>query len=1259
MKQVSYRERDFAFGQIILTMRSQIGLTQTELADYLGISRRAVGDWEAGNKYPRPEKLKQLIELALERRIFAAGSEANQIRSLWQASHTRVLLDENWLADLLTPRSPNNPLSRQSGPALSELNTIITPSNEREGWDYTTTAPDQDWSDALSVHNFFGREKELETLRAWLTDKSCRVITLLGLGGIGKTTLSVHLGQQMAGSFEYVAWRSLASSPSLEEFLPSILQFLSGPVPISLPRNQAGSISLLIRLLQQHRCLLILDNLETLLEGATESGRYREGYAGYGELLRRLAESNHQSCVLLTSREKPRELVPFEGSKSPVRTLRVSGLGQAEFQQILADRELNGDLADWADLTAHYSGNPLALKLIGETIREIFQGDIRTFLTNNTFIFGDVSYLLDNQFNRLPGLEQAMLVWLAIEREPVGVAILEKDMGYQGSDRRGLLDALQSLRRRSLIEHKDGGSEFTLQPVIMEYVTGHFIENVRQEIASAGETVEPGSTFRYLRAFPLMKALNKAYICQTQQRLIVRPLLDKLQKVPGGTATIENHLRSVIYYLQTLPGLKQGYAGGNLLNLLVTAGIDLEGWDFSNLNLWEANLAGVELRNVNLAGCDLSRTVFTQGFSYILALAYHPNGNYLAGGEMDGHLKVWQTREPLESAGYSLSLECLAHREAISCLAYSPDGRWLASGSYDRTVKLWQADTLENTLVGLGHSEAVRSVAFSPDGQLLASGSLDGTIKLWRVPTGELVGTLDSRSGWVWTLAFSPDSRMLASGSFESTISLWQLKPGEPVPAAPLTAFSAHPGGVFCLTFSPDGRALYSGGADQFIQVWSVDTGHQIQRLAGHSGAVQAIVLSLDGLTLVSGSSDRTLKVWQPAVQDTALLNLIGHNGPVVSVTFNPATNVVASSSSDRSIRLWSAERGQNLAVLQGYIGAIEAVAISPEGQYLAATGTNNRVLLWQLSDPPDLAEQVPIRVLRGHINQLQTVVFSPVGGSLASAGWDGLIKLWDLKEVGDLNRAAGGQTLSVPGTTAIIITLAFSPDGKTLAAGLDNGSIQLWSVATGRLITQLEASEFVWTLAFSPDRKMLASGGNDGQLRLWDTQNFEGKLLSGDSTLPIADLAYHPGARFLACARFDGPIEVWPLDTENPVPFLLAGHAGAVEAVVFQPGKDTATLLSGGRDGTVRLWDVAGQKELAQFAHGGFVNSVAFRAGGKAFFSAGDGGLIKLWDIESGRLLATYHDFLPYEGVNLNGVSGLTPITHNVLLGLGAVQDA
>jgi hypothetical protein len=409
------------------------------------------------------------------------------------------------------------------------------------------------------------------------------------MGGIGKTSLSVKFAQQVQDKFEYVIWRSLKDAPPVQSLLASLIQFLSGDreTEADLPERLGDRISRLLDYLRQHRCLLVLDNAEAILRSGSRVGQYLDGYEGYGELLRRLGEVTHKSCLVLTSREKPKEVASLEGDALPVRSLRLKGLTEEEGRKIFAIKGLCGSESELRTLTERFAGNALVLKVVATTILDLFDGNISEFLKQDTVVFGDIRDLLDQQFERLSNLEKDIIYWLTINREPISISELCWDF-VAPVPQSQLLEALESLVRRSLVEKNS--SLFTLQPVVMEYVTHRLIEQVCREIVT--------QNLDLFRTYALLKAQAKDYVKNAQIRLILQPVINHLIIALKSKISLENKLMNILKWRRETSPLEPGYIGGNALNLLKQLQTDLSRKDFSYLTVWQADLRGINLHNV-------------------------------------------------------------------------------------------------------------------------------------------------------------------------------------------------------------------------------------------------------------------------------------------------------------------------------------------------------------------------------------------------------------------------------------------------------------------------------------------------------------------------------------------------------------------------------------------------------------------------------------------------------------------------------------
>lgn len=991
---------NLTLGDLLRRHRLEASLTQKELAELVGYDHTGISRFERSMDHtPKPEFIDRFIEA-----LHLPTEEAEQ---LWDAYRRET---------------------GEAGPLQSTRR--------------------QDWGEAPDVSAFYGRYDDLVTLTHWLADEQCRLIALLGMGGIGKTALATKLARQTAEQFEYVMWRSLRNAPPLRELLTECIQFLSDQQEIDLPERIDKAITRLLHYLAVQRCLLILDNAEAILQEG-QAGHYRPDYEDYGHLLQRLGESQHQSCVIVTSREKPREVGQLEGEDAPVRTHPLTGLQPDEGRQILAGKRLTGSTEAWGALVRHYSGNPLALNIVAEMIREVYDGDIDDFLSDEAIIFGRIGDVLAEQFARLSALEQSLMYWLAIEREPVSREVLPDNL-VEPVSKRDLMVALRSLRRRSLVEQS--GAEFTLQNVVMEYMTDRLVEGVCEEVTS-GE-------IGLFNSHALMKATTKEYVRESQKRLILRSVAKRSLTI-YNRQQLEERLKSMLKTTREQTPQVPGYLGGNIINLLCDLEWELADYDFSNLSIWQAYLQKTRLQNVNLANSDLSKSVFASSFGPIYSVTYSQDSELLAIGGNNRAI-VWhrQSRKQL----------FILERPGGVGITISPDGRMVATTSKDQPIKLWDIDTGKcfNTL--LEHTEAIiDAVVFSPDGQMLASRNRD-CVKLWSINTGQCVKTLFGHNSLIPSVVFSPDGQMLASGSDDQSVKLWDVNTG-----ACVKTLCGHTDRVWSVAFSSDGQILASGSIDRSVKLWDVKTGQCLETLIGNQPRIGALAYNPNGQLLASTTSENYISLWDVNTGQ-CIKNLVGHSNAGRSVAFSPDGQMLASGSVDKSVKLWNLKTGQCVHTLVDHSNRVWSVAYNPDGTILATTGMDDFIKLW------DVEMGQSIKTLFGHTDHVWAAVFSPNGQMLASGSVDHRVKLWDVN--------TGECTKTLLGHKGWVSSVVFSPDGQILVSGSHDQSLKLWDVETGKCIKTLaEHKSLVLAVAFHPDAQIVASGSRDKSVKLWSVE--------------------------------------------------------------------------------------------------------------------------------------------------------------------------
>jgi len=588
------------------------------------------------------------------------------------------------------------------------------------------------------------------------------------------------------------------------------------------------------------------------------------------------------------------------------------------------------------------------------------------------------------------------------------------------------------------------------------------------------------------------------------------------------------------------------------------------------------------------------------------------------------------------------------HTDWISALAYSPDGAYLASAGGDGSIRVWNPKDGASTLLA-GHSGPVLAVAIAPDGRSLASGGADSTVRLWSLRDGSWASrVLEGHGGWVGSVAFSPDGALLVSGSRDASIRLWDLRSPDRAPRQ----IGGHQGPVTDVAFSPNGREVASAGTDRKLRLWDVSTGREsfawaiddeIERVLftpdatellavaengdvrrfvrgaekndwrpapvaawpGGTGGMRGLALSPDGGAAATVGVDDTVRIRD--LPSGSLRVLAGHAGRVTAMAFSPDGSQLASAGVDGTVRLWdrASAAGRRLG---SHDGISSAVAWSPDGSLIATTGFDRAVRLWR----PDSAER---RVFDRHAAPLHCVAFDPRGDAVASAGADGGVRLRDLR---------ADRLHRLRGHTGVVWSIAFSPDGERLASASEDGTVRVWQRAVsapgaeprwvGRTLeSHAQAAVHV---AFSPNGRWLATADWDGIVRLWNLEADTSRVLPGNGEV-VARVAWSPNGRYLAGAGWDGVVRVH--DVSAAKTSLLRGHSAEVFDVAFSP--DGTRLASASGDATVRVWALAAESPVAVFrGHRDEVTRVSFAGDSNTVISASRDHSIRIWDVDSGQ---------------------------------------
>ena len=486
----------------------------------------------------------------------------------------------------------------------------------------------------------------------------------------------------------------------------------------------------------------------------------------------------------------------------------------------------------------------------------------------------------------------------------------------------------------------------------------------------------------------------------------------------------------------------------------------------------------------------------------------------------------------------------------------------------------------------LGHTDKINTLAASLDGKVLVTGSKDKTVRVWEVASGKQTWSFQGHLGWVTAVAIRPDGKQIASGGEDGSVRLWPLAEADEHRAA---IDAGAP--LWTAAFSPDGMKLAAAGADKIVRVYDAN-GKSFKPLDGHARAVTAVAFYGND-KLASGGGDKLVKVWDLGA-GTAV-DLAGHSSAVLAVAADDAAKLIVSGSADRSVKGWDAD-GKEKKEKWTWAGksAVCALAVKKGGKQVAVGTADGGLTLLSL----DAAEPKLVGSVSAHTAGVACVVYSPDGNRLATCGGDGAVRLWTAPATGapapvsKFEPAAKGTSTAVPPVTAI----AFSNDGRYLAAGGSDSVTRVWDVQTGAEFRGFRGhTDWVTAVAFRPDGGAVLSAGVDKSVRIFETARPD-SVSSAGHALPARCIAINKDGTLAITGSEDKTVKVWDLGSGREVA-TLTGAADAINALGFA-GPDR--VVAAGDDQRIRWWTLKPVGELRSAPTGRVFNMAAAADGSK-----------------------------------------------------------
>ncbi|GAX40289.1 hypothetical protein NIES4075_12530 [Tolypothrix sp. NIES-4075] len=333
-----------------------------------------------------------------------------------------------------------------------------------EGQEFTEKASYINLKQSPKITQLYGRKNELSTLSQWIKNPHTRLISVLGISGIGKSTLVRYYIDTDIIPFDAIIWKNIKLYKSLNSIITEILTELNTN---NQDINTNSLLNQCLQLFNQKRCLIIIDNFEEIFTNKQFAGQYKPEHQDYKNFLQMITEIEHQSCFILISQEKCQEMISLDKELYPSHCLELSGLDESA-TQILQSQGLK-DEQIWLQLINLYEGNPTYLQYISILIKDVFHGGVSEFIKENSLILTeDLKSLFDSIWIRLSDVEKDILLEISKHNQSISRDEIRQFLSLSSMD---IINGLQSLTRRFLLTKSEENEKlFNLSSVFREYL---------------------------------------------------------------------------------------------------------------------------------------------------------------------------------------------------------------------------------------------------------------------------------------------------------------------------------------------------------------------------------------------------------------------------------------------------------------------------------------------------------------------------------------------------------------------------------------------------------------------------------------------------------------------------------------------------------------------------------------------------------------------------------------------------------------------